>query len=201
MKSLTGAAAIQAEEVNLVLKPANQSASKLQSRKTIVTDKLNIQLNIAPRSENIQVWKHLSDIDFPQVDLEEILVLIGADNPDAFVTEEVRPGGQQEPWGFKYSLGWTLLGPTTIDSSNDVRVHLLQEQEQVCLQEQLNRFFQEDGIGVVTSTQKSMSFKGINALKVMEDRTLVVDGHYELPMLWKVENPTLPIIVKWRSSD
>ena len=50
------------------------------------------------------------------------LVFIGADNPDAFVTEEVRPVGQQEPWRFIYSLGWALLGLARIDSSNDVGV-------------------------------------------------------------------------------
>lgn len=33
-------------------------------------------------------------------------------------------------------------------------------------------------MGVVTSTQKSMSIEDAHALKVMEDRAIVVDGHY-----------------------
>ncbi len=174
------------------MESANRSASKLQSRETIVTDKLDVQLKVAPRNEDVQDWKHLSDIDFPQVELEEILVLIGADNPEAFVSEEVRPGGHQEPWGFKYTSGWDLLEPTSIESNNNVGVHPLQSWEELGLQEQLNRFFREDGLGVITSTQKSMSIEDAHALKVMEDRAIVVDGHYELPLLWKVENPTLP---------
>ena len=64
--------------------------------------------------------------------------------------------------------------------------------EELDLQEQLSRFFREDGLGVITSTQKSMSIEDAHALKVMEDRAIVIDGHYELPLLWKVENPTLP---------
>lgn len=62
-------------------------------------------------------------------------------------------------------------------------MHLLQSSknyscEESGLQEQLNRFFREDGLGVVTSTQKSMSIEDAHALKVMEDRAIVVDGHY-----------------------
>ncbi|CAB4002956.1 Hypothetical predicted protein [Paramuricea clavata] len=134
---------LKAEKVNLILESANRSASKLQSRETIITDKLDIQLKVAPRNEDVQDWKHLSDIHFPQVELEEILILIGADNPDAFVTEEVRPGGHQEPWGFKYTSGWALLGPTSIESNNNVAVHLLQNSknyncEELGLQKQLN---------------------------------------------------------------
>ncbi len=37
-----------------------------------------------------------------------------------------------------------------------------------------------------------MSIEDAHALKVMEDRAIAIDGHYELPLLWKVENPTLP---------
>jgi hypothetical protein len=37
-----------------------------------------------------------------------------------------------------------------------------------------------------------MSIEDAHALKVTEDRAIVVDGYYELPLLWKVENPTLP---------
>jgi hypothetical protein len=52
-----------------------------------------VQLKVAPIRDDIQAWKHLSDIDFPEVELEDILVLIGVDNPEVFITHEIRAGG------------------------------------------------------------------------------------------------------------
>ena len=95
--------------------------AKLLVRNVIVTDSLDVQLKVAPTKDDVQ-----PDIDFPQVELDDILILIGADNPEMFITEQVKTGGVEEPWGFKYKLGWALMGPTNKLRTSQVEVNLLQ---------------------------------------------------------------------------
>ena len=107
VKSLTGTTSIEAEKVDVILESADlvTDGAKLLVREVIVTDSLDVQLKVAPTKDDVQPWKHLSDTDFPQAELDDILILIGADNPEMFITGQVRTGGVEEPWGFKYKLG------------------------------------------------------------------------------------------------
>lgn len=57
----------------------------------------------------------------------------------------------------------------------------------------MNRFFYEDGLGVVTSIKKAMSVEDKKAEKMMEESAVIVDGHYEIGMLWKTEDSQLPL--------
>jgi hypothetical protein len=198
VKSLTGTISIETEKVNVVLESANQAShgSRLLARDVIVTDSLDVQLKVAPTRNDVRAWKHLSDIDFPEVELEDILVLIGADNPEVFITHEIRAGGAEEPWGFKYKSGWALMGPTNRPQTSQVDVHLLQrsnaDMEDIACKNKVNRFFYEDGLGVVTSIKKTMSVEDKKAEKMMEESAVIVDGHYDIGMLWKTEDSQLP---------
>ena len=164
--------------------------AKLLVRNVIVTDSLDVQLKVAPTKDDVQ-----PDIDFPQVELDDILILIGADNPEMFITEQVKTGGVEEPWGFKYKLGWALMGPTNKLRTSQVEVNLSQHSntaiEEMVFNE-VKRFFHDDGLSVVTSIKTVMSNEGKKAEKMMEGSTRVVNGHYEIGMLWKVDNPQLP---------
>jgi hypothetical protein len=114
---------IETEKVNVVLESANQTSYSLRllPRDVIVTDSLDVQLKVALTRDDVRAWKHLSDIDFPEVELEDILILIGAD--EVFITHEIRAGAMEEPWGFKYRLGWALTGPTNWPQTSQVDVH------------------------------------------------------------------------------
>ena len=198
IKSLTGSTSINAEKVTVTVEAADRApeTSKLLARDVIVTDNFDVHLKVVPRKDNLLGWKHLSDVNFPNVDRKGIQMLIGADNPAAFVTEQVRIGGPGEPWAFKYKLGWALIGPTNCGSSNHVDVHFLQRSsvdfEESCLKELVTRYFKRDGLGVVSDTQKMMSIEDRRALKMMEESTTMVDNHYEVGMLWNRVDPQLP---------
>jgi hypothetical protein len=171
-----------------------QEDSKLSVRDVIVTDNFDVHLKVVPRKDNLMRWKHLSDVNFPDVECGEIQMLIGADNPAAFITEQIRVGGLDEPWAFKYKLGWALMGPTNREPSNHVDVHLLQssnaDAEGLCLKDQVSRYFKEDGLGVVSDRRKVMSIEDRKALKMMEESATIVDNHYEVGMLWNRDNPS-----------
>jgi hypothetical protein len=168
----------------------------MQCKDVIITDTLDVQLKVVPKQENIADWKHLSDVEFPDIDCNGIELLIGADNPAAFITDEIRVGGPDEPWAFKYKLGWALMGPTNRDQQTGIDVHLLQhseaQSEENLLSEEIYRFFKDDGLGVVTDTSRTMSFEDKKAKKIMEDSVSMLNGHYEVGMLWKDEDIRLP---------
>jgi hypothetical protein len=198
IKSLTGSTSINAEKVTVTVEAVerNHEDSKLLVRDVIVTDNFDVHLKVVPRKDNLLGWKHLSDVNFPEVECEEIQMLIGADNPAVFITEQVRVGGPGEPWAFKYKLGWALMGPTNCERSNHVDVHLLQrsntDSEELYLKEQVSRYFKADCLGVVSETGKVMSIEDRKALKMMEESATIVDNHYEVGMLWSQNNPQLP---------
>ena len=200
VKSLTGSKSINAERVPITLESASNSCRNprlpMQFQDVIVTDSLDVQIKVAPKRENVAQWKHLADIEFPDVDYEGIELLIGADNPAAFITEEFRAGESEQPWAFKYKLGWALMGPTNSHPNNQVDVHFLQRSEteitEQLLSDEIYRFFKNDGLGVVSDTQRTMSFEDKKAVKMMEETVSLVNGHYEVGMLWKDKDVKLP---------
>ncbi|CAB4009276.1 Hypothetical predicted protein, partial [Paramuricea clavata] len=198
IKSLTGSTSINAEKVTVTVEAVERTHgdSKLLVRDVIVTGNFDVHLKVVRRKDNLLGWKHLSGVNFPDVECKEIQMLIRADNPAVFITEQVRVGGPGEPWAFKYKLGWALMGPTNCERSNHVDVYLLQrtntDSEQLYLKEQVSHYFKADGLGVVSDTQKVMSIEDRKALKMMEESTTIVDNHYEVGMLWSHNNPQLP---------
>ena len=198
VKLLTGTTSIEAEKVDVILKSADPATdgTKLLTRDVIVTDRLGVQLKIAPTKDDVEPWEHLSDIDFPRVELDDILILIGADNPEMFITEQVRTGGVEKPWGFKYKLGWALMGPTNKLRASQVDVNLLQHSnaamDEMVFKDVVKQFFHNDGLVVVTSIKRVMSNEDKKAEKMMDRSARVTDGHYEIGMLWKVQNTQLP---------
>ena len=129
-----------------------------------------------------------------RVELDDILIVMGADNPKMFITEQVRTGGVEKPWGFKYKLGWALMGPTNKLRTSQVDVNLLQRSnaamDEKVFKDEVKQFFHNDGLGVVTSI-KSCVMKISRWKKILETSARVTDGHYKIGMLWKVQNTQL----------
>jgi hypothetical protein len=88
------------------------------------------------------------------------------------------------------------MGPTNQPQTSQIDVHLLQctnaDMEDIAFKNKVNWFFYEDGLGVVTSIKKAMSVEDKKAEKMMEESAVIVDGHYEIGMLWKTEDSQLP---------
>ena len=58
--------------------------------------------------------------------------------------------------------------------------------------QQMRQFLRLDDIDMNRSSKKAMSVEDQEALKRMENSVRVVDGHYEVGMLWKSVTPWLP---------
>ena len=72
---------------------------------------LPININNMGRSEDLNGWEHLRDVEIPKVDADKVTLLIGQDVPKALMPIDLRTGKPGDPYATKTALGWTLHGP------------------------------------------------------------------------------------------
>lgn len=156
--------------------------------------RLPITTKSAARKEQVSKIPHLSDVDVPDVNVNDVMLLIGTDSPDAHVPLEVRAGASGQPYAVRTRLGWAVRGPVddVTDEANAANVHFVQSND-VTLQHQLEKMWSTDFADVIHSEEVSMSVEDKRALAIMES-TLVhePDGHYKMGLPWREENTVLP---------
>ena len=77
------------------------------------------------------MWPHLNGITFPETLPGKVMILIGADVPEAHWTLEERRGRTKEPVATRTVLGWTLVGPTEDNQSGKASVHFVNDKQTV----------------------------------------------------------------------
>ena len=125
-------------EAKLLIKPVDGDNAVVLDQVWSM-ESLNISLKGLPSDEEIQAWPHLTGIQVPQIEADEITLLIGSDVPEAFWVEEDRRGLRGEPYALKTPLGWSLLGPVSKDARQDkeAQMNFQHAEYDVMLQEKL----------------------------------------------------------------
>ena len=148
-------------------------------------------------SRRANQWSHLNDIKFPDVERKKISVLIGTNVPEAFIPLEVKKGRPCQPLAIKSRLGWRVLGNCNISnfSSSDSKLraqlnHVVQEE--ISLDQQLEHFWRTESYDLKKQESKLMSVEDQYAQRVIESTNSKKNGHYQMGLLWKEKNPSLP---------
>ena len=103
--------------------------------------------------------------------------------------EESRTGTAGEPYAVRTLLGWAIFGPVKgTQQSKKVNVSFLRYVDET-LDRRINQFLALDNAGTTRSDKKEMSVEDRRAFKLMEDSICMVDGHYQVSMLWMNDNP------------
>jgi len=197
--TLTGESTVRVGRVDLAVLPMEgpeghriQNSEFIEFRiHRIQIEHLNVNMS---RPQDLSKWEHLKDIPLPEIGGEEVTILIGANIPEAQIHEEVRVGGAGEPYAVRTLLGWAIMGPLNgnIRSQVDkVNVNFLKYGNET-LDQQMNQFLGLENIDSTSSSRKGMSVQDREALGKLNSSVRLVDGHYEVGMLWKQENPWLP---------
>jgi hypothetical protein len=136
--------------------------------------------------------EHLQGINVPSVSSDEISILIGANAAEALLYDEVRLGRPHEPLAVRTKFGWTLFGGTPSDNpSLSTTCNILHTSEtNDRLHSMMERFWVQESS--VTDRIPAMSRQDKMAEAKLEEHKRVVNGKYELPMLWADENADLP---------
>ena len=143
-----------------------------------------------PCTEDIHDWPHLKGISLPKLD-KEVSILIGNDVPEAHWVFEERRGRRKEPCAAWTLLGWTLI--RQLSSANHCVASInFKSGGQERLSVQIERMYNAEFTETTASSKEMMSIEDRRALAIMESTVQMIDGHYQLSLPWKYENPCLP---------
>ena len=190
--TLSGESSVKVGQANVQVKAVDNHEDRTLTIENVkVIDNLTFT---TPRARGLSQWPHLKDLKIPDVKDNQVTMLIGANTPEAQVHEECRRGRSGEPYAVRTVLGWAVLGPVNVangSSSQVTNVNFVKYGDELSDQ-QMRQFLRLDDIDMNRSSKKTMSVEDQEALKRMENSVQIVDGHYEIGMLWKSVTPWLP---------
>jgi len=182
-------------EVKLTINSIDNESS-LEIPKVWTIERLNISELSIPRVQDVDRWSHLKGIELPVIDNKEVRVLIGCNVPEAFWVLEEKRGSKGEPVGIRSPLGWTIIGPTEKigqeDSFNVNFLRLETQDDDKTLSQQVEKFWKTDFVDLISSSKVSMSVEDERALRIMEESSKKVSGHYQIALPWRKQPSYLP---------
>ena len=159
--------------------------------KVFVVDKIPVRPNSV--CTKLLRQNYLDGVELHTVTGASVSILIGADVPEMFCVKSFRKGPQGSPVAVETPVGWSLLGPSLSPSFNtNCQVNFVRKSDDE-IEKMVSDLWDAD-------FQTSTSI--LNIPHSSEDRaaygkltssvTVTSDGHYQLPLLWKDQEPSLP---------
>ena len=134
-------------------------------------------------------WKHLENLNLKAVG-GEIDILLGLDHADLLVPLDVRMGKPQEPVGKRTSFGWMAVGLIGNPRRSIHSFHVARaESEQ--LDVAFKQFWDSESFGTKTTNAPHYSNDEQRAIDILEHETKKLESGYEVPLLWKENEPQL----------
>ena len=90
---------------------------RLELRNVWCGKDLKIPLRHQRMRSNKSRWPHFKDVPFPDVQQEQISIIIGTNVPEAFIPLDVRHNGPRAPVAIRSCLGFSILGRIGDDSN------------------------------------------------------------------------------------
>ena len=151
-------------------------------------DFIPLERSHIPTPETAKRWKHLSRIaqEIPELFECEIGLLIGYDCSRALAPRQVITGRDDEPYGIKTDLGWSIVGNSSrVVKSTEVTglCHRVSVKEippltPATVIRALEADFKDTNVG-----EKSISQDDIQFMHLLNERILQnADGHLEMPL-------------------
>ena len=128
------------------------------------------------------------NIDLPELDGSDVIVLTGSDMAHLLIHLEVRQGRRDEPIAVKTPLGWTLFGNVDNGHCDTVNANFLVTDQETQLQNQIERFWEIDSHVTKQAPppppDSGMSNEDRRALSILENSTVKEEGQYKSALLW-----------------
>ena len=139
-------------------------------------------------------FEHLNHICFPDIGDNNVSIILGIDNLDLIHYKQIVKGPKKAQWGVETQIGWTCAGKTDLipDDCNPVQFTQLNSHPNMdnSMFNLVSDWMKIENLGIASS-KKAMSKNNKRALDNLENTTKLVNGHYEVGLLWK-ENADLP---------
>ena len=143
-------------------------------------------------SRSLEQWPHLQEVRFLEVERKTISILLSTDIiQETFISLDVRKGNRNEPLAIKSCLGWSILGGSSnVQSHSQGQVNLISSEDSSL--NQLEEFWKIESYGTTRPETKTLSVEDRSALKLIDSSISLLDGHYQMGLLWRDDNPVLP---------
>lgn len=140
-------------------------------------------------------WDHLADLPL-RCSGGQVDVLLGLDHPHLMAVMEARKGKDYEPIASRTRLGWVVRGVVGKDTTIGAKVHLLFTSETANdvgpeLIAAMRAFCDTESFGTEHQVD-CMSPENRRALSLLDSQTKKLTIGYEVPILWREGEPSLP---------
>ena len=176
---------VNSQRVSFTLSPADGYGEDIDIDEAYVLPQLNQSEQVLPESVDISMYPHLQDLKFPEVDVKRVSILVGSNAPKAHLQREVRaPVEKNNPYGYRYPLGWTIAGPLTDKRHRGTSVNFISVGHQP--DDLVERFWQIEDYGTSKPEGKPLSVEDRRALQTIKTKTkqshslkvLLASAHY-----------------------
>ena len=112
LSGINGSKQVNSERFDIVVTSVDERTSlELSNVRTV--QQMPISRSCIARKEDVKNWPHLGDVPITEIEVDEITLVIGLqEKPSILLQLEYHTGGKNDPIAIRYSLGWTVIGPT-----------------------------------------------------------------------------------------
>ena len=180
---------IGCSKVCLDIKPIDSSVEPVRLNDVMAVPDLNMSaVNVAQLNALCNNYDHLSHINFPELERNNVSIIIGIDNLDLIHYKQIIKGSKNAQWGVETPLGWTCAGKTNLVFNESKPVQYTQVQNCPNMDDSLFKLVQDwmkvENLGIALP-RKALAENDKRAIENLESTTKVVDGHYQIGPLWK----------------
>ena len=167
------------------IKPIASSVEPVRLNDAMAVPDLNMSaVNVAHLNALCKNYDHLSHMNFPELERNNVSINIGIDNLDLIHYKKLLKGPKNDPWGVETSLGLPCAGKTNLVFNESTPVQYTQVQNCPNMDNSLSKLVQDwmkvENLGIASS-RKALSENDKKAIESLE----IVDGHYQIGFLWK----------------
>ena len=176
---------VEGELVSLSVQGFDSDSESFQLEDVFTVESIPARAAQMPDKEGLSKLEYLRGAKYGEISDKSVGLLIGLDTPVAFRQLDSRFGPEGFPSAIKTPLGWVLfgLGPS-LDALGSLSAScMLVGRTEQCSDEFLPS--PSCGFDRQNSREDRISFQ------IMEDEIKLVDGHYQLPLLWRSKETRL----------
>ena len=155
---------------------------------------LNLPVQKITRSE-MQTWFHVADLEIPEVDSEDVRILLGANVLEAILQLEVHRGSPGQHAAVLTAFRWTLTGSVkslvTPESLHVMLIHTVPSEDDL-LHRQVEHWWRTDLFGTKYVQTSPRSLEDKRALQTLQETVKHVGDRYQVGLLWKTPDIEFP---------
>ncbi|CAH8613476.1 unnamed protein product [Schistosoma rodhaini] len=189
ISSVIGASSQNAELINFEIESLDKT-NRIKIEGAYAINNLPIKRAEIPPMDFQERWKHLKGVQLPTITCDKVGLLLGVDVPEAHWVIDQRIGKPKQPYATLTMLGWALFGPTGQLDKTSAFINCLEAKGSV--EEDILKLVEHEFSENKYSDKVAMSLCDKTIMEITDKQTVLLDGHYQVSMPWKVDWNSLP---------